>query len=464
MTRRYLALSATLLALAGVTSASGQAVPLADPIPGAIPLSRVAVSLQPVAVGLAAPILLETSGAGDARLFVVDQTGKVLVIKRGVIQPTPLLDISGVMAQLPPTNPGDPQGLNPGYDERGLLGLAFHPDFRVPGRPGSRAFYTYHSVPPIRAADFPAPAYPGATVVPAGQMAIAEWRVSRANPDVVDPSSFRELLRLDKPQNNHNGGTLAFGPDGLLYASVGDGGAGNDSGPGHNPYVGNGQDLTSILGKILRIDPIHPSLTANRVGAVSANGQYRIPASNPFVPFPGVVKEVYALGFRNPFRFSFDRVGGDLIVGDVGQNNVEEVDIVRKGGDYGWRIKEGTFLFNPADGTVSTDRAPNPFFVDPVVQYDHNQPRGPSPSAILGGYVYRGNAIRALRGKYVFADFSGIVFAADLKAKTIERLLPDVGFSIKGVGQDNAGELYILGSTNPGLSGNLGMILALRPN
>ena len=180
------------------------------------------------------------AGIGAVARYVVDQTGLILIIKGGIVQATPFLDITGVVAQLNPAFGRGAHGLNPGYDERGLLGLAFHPGFRDEGSPGYRTLYTLHNV---RAADFPQPPFPP-TAPPNCQEVIAEWKVSLSNPDVVDPATYREVLRYDKPEFNHNGGTVAFGPDGLLYAALGDGGAANDVGNGHIPGTGNAQRST----------------------------------------------------------------------------------------------------------------------------------------------------------------------------------------------------------------------------
>jgi hypothetical protein len=399
------------------------------------------------------------------RAFVVDQAGRVPLLKNGALQPTPLLDLSGVLAGLPPASPGAPAGLNPGYDERGLLSLAFHPGFLDPQSAGYHTLYTLHNVPHGRAADFPEPPYPGPGVMPNCQEVIAEWRVNPRNPEAVDPTTYREVLRFDKPEFNHNGGTLLFGPDGDLYASFGDGGNGNDVGPGHNPATGNAQDLSTILGKVIRIHPVDPRLTGPQAGAVSANGRYRIPTDNPFFGRRGALREVYAYGFRNPYRMSFDAAGGALVVADVGQDSVEEVDVVTKGGNYGWPLKEGAFLFNRSTGGVFTDPHPNPALINPVVQYDHDDFERPGvevPVAVIGGFVYRGAAIPRLSGRYVFADFSGRLFDADLRTGAIERLLT-LGVFIKGFGADASGELYVLATANEGPTGRTGTVLALQP-
>jgi hypothetical protein len=466
MTRRILVATIGMFALTAHVPARAQA--LKDPIPRPIPVSDIAVRLTPVATGLQAPIYLTTSGRGGGEKYVVDQTGLVLVLKGDGVEPTPLLDITSVISQLSPAFPGAPEGLNPGYDERGLLGLAFHPGFNDGNSPGFRTLYTLHNVPVTKAADFPEPPFPAPGQTPNCQEVIAEWKVARGGDGrgrghgAVDPDSYREILRFDRPQFNHNGGTIAFGPDGLLYGAFGDGGNANDVGPGHNPATGNAQDLTTILGKMIRIDPLSPRLS--RSGELSANGQYRIPRDNPFLRNPAAVKEIYAYGFRNPFRFSFDADGGRLVLGDVGQNNIEEVDVVVRGGNYGWHFKEGAFPFNPADGTVSAPAGPTPGLIDPVVEYDHFEATANAVTriAIVGGFVYRGQQIPELEGKYVCADLNGILFVADLKTGRLEQLIPSVGMFVKGIGQDAHNELYVMGSAKEGPSGNVGVVARLQ--
>jgi glucose/arabinose dehydrogenase len=289
-------------------------------------------------------------------------------------------------------------------------------------------------------------------------------------------NSARELMRIDKPQFNHNGGALVFGPDKLLYISLGDGGNANDEGPGHVPE-GNAQSLSegNVLGKILRIDPL---------GSNSANGQYGLPADNPFVGKPGA-DEIYAYGFRNPFRMSFDNKTGRLWVGDVGQNNVEEVDVVRKGGNYGWRIKEGTFLFDtgaelpPPDtghGFVYQDSPGQPpGLIDPVAEYDHSDGPGLPETrvAVIGGFVYRGDDIKRLRGHYVFGDYSGEIgeavaghlFTLGSHRRVEELLVSDrqpLGLAVLGWGRDHDDELYLLANTSGTLNGTTGVVMKLQ--
>lgn len=469
MLHRAIAIPICLLVLGAARPAPAQTF-LSDPIPEPIPPSPIQVKLTPVLTGLTSPLELKAPGRHD-RVYILDQTGLILVLrKNGQVLPQKFLDITGVMAQLAPAFGSGPMGLNPGYDERGLLSMAFHPGFHDKKSPGYGKFYTLHNVPVTRVADFPQPQPP---LAPAGepncQEVIAEWRVSRHDPDVADPSSYRELLRSDKPQFNHNGGSLAFGPDGLLYASLGDGGAANDVGPGHLVGTGNAQSLMSIRGKVIRINPLHPALTSHRDGSVSANGQYRIPRDNPFVNRPDALGEIYAYGFRNPYRFSFDFEDGEddgegrLVLGDVGQNQIEEVDIVRRGGNYGWNLKEGTFRFDPSNGRVFAGPNPVPGLIDPVVEYDHFEATAGrvTRQAVVGGFVYRGSKIKALRGKYVFGELNGNLFVADLKSGRMEELIPDVGMFIKGFGQDAKGQLYVLGSTIEGPSGTGGQVLRI---
>lgn len=366
-------------------------------------------------------------------------------MKNNVLLATPFLDLSARLVTL-----------SPDYDERGLLGLAFHPGFNDPASPGFRKFYTYTSEPVAGAADFTVPK----TTAFDHQSVVAEWQASAGNPDVADPASRREVVRIDEPQSNHNGGKLAFRPgENYLYISLGDGGASNDVGDGHNNITGNGQDLTTVLGKILRIDPLDPALTPGSSDPAGANGHYRVPASNPFISSGTAVHEIYAYGLRNPFRFSFDAPSGRLIVGDVGQNNIEEVDFVEAGKNYGWNRKEGSFLFDPNDGSIMPDTSPDPTLTEPVLEYSHDD-----GEAVIGGLIDRGTGVPALAGLYVFGDFAeensgvGRLFYSDFTNGLIQELrIGDterafVG-SIKGFGKDDNGEIYVLGDTSGPLGG-----------
>ena len=428
----------TLTALVATSFAQG-------PIPTPIAKGTVTIQLQPVATGLVAPNLLISAPDGGNRQFIVDQPGQVRLIENGVLQPTPFLDTSSRLT---------PLGAN--YDERGLLGLAFDPGFAIPTSPGFRRLFTYTSEPVSGTADL---TDPFATTLNHHSV-IASWRVSPTNPNAVDPATRQEILRIDQPQSNHNGGHIEFGPDNHLYIALGDGGGANDNNAnGHNPTIGNGQDNNIALGKILRIDIS---------GTNSANGRYGIPSDNPFAAGGGV-REIYASGFRNPYRFSFN--GNNLLVADVGQNNIEELDLVTRGGNYGWRYKEGTFKFNPADGTVSSDLTGVPAgLTDPVFQYDHDE-----GITIIGGYVYRGGLLPDLAGKYVFGDFSrgfttpnGRLFYADLATAEIRELRigandNPLGLFVKGMGVDQNGEIYVLASTALGPSGTTGVVLKIVP-
>ena len=412
------------------------------------------IELDTIATGLTAPTDLVAAPGDTNRLFVVGQGGVITVIKNQLAVATPFLDVTDRMVTL-----------NPNYDERGLLGMAFHPGFNDPSNPGFRKLYTYTSEPITRPADFTVPNVNAHN----HQSVVAEWLVSENNPDVVNPASRREVMRIDQPQFNHNGGKIAFRPsDGKLYIALGDGGAANDVGAGHNPATGNAQDITNVLGKILRIDPLDPTVTNASSGAVSANGKYRVPNSNPFVGKAGV-DEIYSYGFRNPFRFSFDELTDKFIVADVGQNNVEEIDVVEAGKNYGWNRKEGSFLFNPADGSVSPDPSPDASLIDPIAEYGHQD-----GTAVMGGFVYRGTAVHALHGKYVFGELTKDFTAPGGRLFFLDGLTPGpvqefrlgnnnrkLGVYVKGIGQDQAGEIYVLTDSNIGPSGTTGKVLKI---
>ena len=421
------------------------------------------IELQTVATGLTSPIELLSANDGTGRLFIVDQTGKVLILNNATVSPTAFLDVSSRLVS----------PLKAAYDERGLLSIAFHPGFADPASPGYRKIYTNTSEPVAGAADFTVP-------VPTGfifnhQSVIAEWKVSAGNPNVIDPTTRREVMRIDEPQSNHNGCKLAFRPsDRYLYISLGDGGAANDAGSGHNAATGNGQDLTNVLGKILRIDPLDPALTASTSNdPASVNGKYRVPVSNPFVLTlqpANRVAEIYAYGLRNVFRFNFDPITDKLIAGDVGQDHIEEVDIIEAGKNYGWNRKEGTFLFNATNGNASIDPSPDPALTNPLAQYCHDD-----GIAILGGFVYRGSAVPGLVGKYVFGDLVAprtttgrLFYLDDLNSSSIREIRigndeRSLGLLLKGFGQDANGELYVLADTNIGPTGTTGRILKIVP-
>ncbi|GAB3083251.1 PQQ-dependent sugar dehydrogenase [Pedococcus soli] len=459
---RSIALAA--VAVIAVAAPVAAATALADPIPSPIPVSNTRIALKPVATGLVAPVTGAVAPGDHDHLYIADQGGQIWQVDvRGRSPKTLVADLSArLVSDLAKVIPGLP------YDERGLLGLAFDPGYKHNG-----LLYTFTSENPTPSPDFTT--QPGVTPG-GGQTVIAQWKVrnARAEHPVVDPSTRRELMRIDKPQFNHNGGEIAFGPDGKLYIAIGDGGAADDQGPGH-VAGGNAQSLAAgnVLGKVLRIDP-H--------GHNSANGQYGIPRSNPFVGREGA-DEIWAYGFRNPYRFSFDSRSGRLVVGEVGQNDIEEVDVVRPGRNYGWPVKEGSFLFdNGGDGPgfVTAHSPGSPAgLVDPVLEYDHTAPGGtrcgggaPASAcqgiAVVGGYVYRGHDVKALRGHYVFGDYSR-AFAQPLGRLFVNKgsavtSLQDPGIAVFGFAQDRRGELYVLGNTTGVLSGTTGTVLRItRP-
>ncbi|HLL09817.1 MAG TPA: PQQ-dependent sugar dehydrogenase [Rubrivivax sp.] len=436
----------------------------------AITHGDIAINLLPVATGLSAPAYGTFAPGDPSRLYVVEQNGLLRVIQNGSLLAAPALDIRSRVA--PPLNPANAN------DERGFLGLAFHPNFNRAGSAGFGTLYTYNSepIPTGGAPTFAAPNNAPQTFM----NVVNEWRMSGG---VVDPTSRREVVSFGKNAGNHNGGTVLFGADGYLYLGLGDGGNANDVGPSHLEPGGNSQNLSTPMGKMLRIDPVNPTLTPTSADAVSGNGQYRIPVSNPFKA-PGQVAETFALGFRNPYRFAVDRTdlggNGQIIVADVGQNNIEEINRLQLGGNYGWAIKEGTFLFNRGNGTIGASTPGSPAgLVDPItgtlatMQYDHGD-----GISITGGFVYRGSLIPELYGKYVFGDLAirggprvdGRLFYGDLETGQIfEFLLPQFandqlpgGLTVHGFGEDAAGELYAM-VTNTAPNGNGGIVYMLTP-
>ena len=419
--------------------------PLDDPIPGPIRSSPVHVQLETVSTGLTAPNWGAAAPGDSDRLFVTDQPGTLWAVDLDTGTRTAFLDATGVVVPMGAFGPGS-------FDERGLLGVAFHPDYQKNG-----LLYTYTSEPVSGPADF--------STIPVGGMAnhqtvIREWQVpDPTNPaSVVDPGSTRVLLRIDSPQFNHNAGCINFGPDGLLYFTIGDGGAGDDQGAGH-ACDGNGQNFNTILGAIIRINPL---------GTDSANGEYGIPPTNPFVGVDGI-DEIYAYGLRNPFRFSFDSVTGDLYLGDVGQNDIEEVNIITSGGNYGWNHKEGSFFFvrnGSSSGYVTNRPLAGPTgLIDPIAEYDHDE-----GISVIGGFVYRGSAIPPLAGRYVFGEFGpafdsdGRLFHLGPGNEILEFDLgpKGVGLFVLGFGQDADGELYLMANSTGVPFMDTGVVLRIR--
>ena len=345
--------------------------------------------LQQVVAGLTFPVYL-TAPAGDpTRLFIVEKAGSIRIVKNGILLPAAFLDIS-------------PQISNLG--EQGLLGLAFDPNYAANGR-----FFVHYT-------DLQ------------GNTRVSRFQVS-ADPDLANAGSEQIILTQTQPYANHNGGQLLFGPDGMLYLGLGDGGSAGDP-------QGRGQDRSDLLGSILRVD-------------VQVGSPYTVPADNPFLSQTGVRPEIWSYGLRNPWRFSFDRGTGDLYIADVGESRFEEVDIspaaegAGKGLNYGWNLMEGKHCFS----TRSCDQTG---LTLPVDEYNHSQ-----GCSITGGYVYRGSAVPALQGLYFFADFcQGWVRSFRLAGGAATELTDwrvlQPGGSITSFGEDAAGELYLM-STNGGV-------------
>ncbi|HEV8340252.1 MAG TPA: PQQ-dependent sugar dehydrogenase [bacterium] len=342
----------------------------AQPLPG--------IRLTRVVGGLDAPVYLTHAGDRTGRLFVVEQGGAIRIIRDGSLLPRPFLDISARVIS---------------GGEMGLLSVAFHPRFASNGR-----FFVNYTANGDRL-----------------RTVIAEYRVSDDDPNVASRTE-RVVLTIDQPYRNHNGGLNLFGPDGMLYIGMGDGGSGGDP---HN----NGQRLDTLLGKMLRID-------------VDGGTPYRVPPDNPFVGRAGARGEIWAYGLRNPWRFSFDRRNGRLFVADVGQNAWEEIDLLERGGNYGWRIMEGAHCFRPQNG-CDRDR-----LALPIAEYGRE-----GGCSVTGGFVYRGSRIRDLVGRYLFADYcSGRLWMLTEGAAgrwTMNTLL-DSGLRVSSFGEDQDGELYVV--------------------
>ena len=334
-------------------------------------------------------------------IWVTEQTGKIWAIKNGAKGNEPLLDLSSKMVKL-----------HNGYEEKGLLGITLHPDFK-----NNKKFYTYYSRP----SEEKGSDHTGV---------LAEYKLPESG--VIDPNSGRIILTVEEPQGNHNGGCIKFGPDGYLYVSLGDGGGQHDE----HGTIGNGQNKNTLLGKILRID-------------VNTDNGYKVPADNPFVGKADTRPEIWAYGLRNPYRFSFDQKTGQLFAGDVGQDLWEEVDIITKGANYGWRIMEGTHCHN--DKNTPDESCDTSGITMPITEYSHKE-----GISVIGGYVYHGKQIPELDSKYVFADWTGPVFFLEKAGGKWERkkivfknIPPDL--KITGINEDTDGELYLLTNPDTGL-------------
>jgi glucose/arabinose dehydrogenase/plastocyanin len=432
-------------ATSAVVTVTVTTVSIPDPVSNHIAKGDITIELKTILAGLVSPLGLAMPDDSSGRMFVYDQAGLAQVVIGDNPLPTPLIDLRDRLVLLTT------------YDERGLLGLATHPNFAQ-----HPLIYTFTSEPVSASPDFTFPNPGGFTNC---QSVLAEWRMDTANTNQVDLSSRRELLRLDKPYMNHNGGEIRFGADGYLYISTGDGGLANDVGAGHLVAGGNAQSLQQPYGKILRIDVS---------GTNSANAHYGIPTDNPFVG-QNAVQEIYAYGLRNPYRFSFDSQTGYLYCSDAGQNTVEEVDLIVKGGNYAWNVKEGSFWFDSIAsdtnfGSVVTGpvKPVPPNLIDPLLEYDHFEGH-----VVIGGFVYHGTQIPQLQGRYVFGDWGSFgaptarLFYLDTNNvnKEFHIGLDDrpAGIWLKGFGQDTSGEIYVFGSRVLGPAGNTGVMLKIVP-
>jgi glucose/arabinose dehydrogenase len=362
-------------------------------------LSSADISLTRLESGLSDPVFTTSARDGTGRIFIVEKTGRILVRKDGAILATPFLDIRSAVTT---------------SNEQGLLGLAFHPSYAT-----NRTFYVdYTNVN--------------------GNTVIREYRASVTNPDRVEAHSGRTILKVTQPYANHNGGMIAFGPGGYLYIGMGDGGGAND--PGNRA-----QRVSTLLGKMLRID----------VNGRTSTRAYRIPSSNPYVGRTGL-NEIWQRGLRNPWRFSFDRANGNLWIGDVGQGSYEEVNRATntstgpsRGANWGWRVMEGRHCHIPSSRCSTSGKKL------PINAYTH---AANGRCAITGGYVYRGTAVPALAGYYVFGDFcSGEIFAiranSSYPATRITLAGAGSGRLISSFGESASGELYVVD-----LRGNLYLI------
>ena len=358
--------------------------PPAPPLPPAI-------SLIPVAGGFSLPVGITHAGDGSGRLFIVEQGGLVRIVKNGAVYPAPFLDVSS--------------RLKSGTGEQGLLGLAFPPNYG-PAHP-----YLYTN-------------YTGTQGV--GDTVISRFTAS-TDPDAAAPASEQQVLTIVQPFTNHNGGQLAFGPDGYLYIGMGDGGSAGD------PF-NNGQDSLTLPGKMLRVDVSSPA------------GGYSIPPGNPFVGNAAFRPEIWALGLRNPWRFSFDRQTGDLFIADVGQGVYEEVNFQAAasigGENYGWNIMEGMHCYNAA----SCDQTG---LTLPIAEYDHSR----GDCAVTGGFVYRGTLYPALQGTYLYGDYcSGRIWGLKITGTNVEnRLLIESGLLISSFGEDEDGNVYVADHRSGGI-------------
>ncbi len=405
------------------------------------------VGVELVAEGLTAPLTLAEAPDDSGRFFALEQVGRIRVIDAdGKLLDEPFLDFRD---RLDPT-------IEPGFDERGALGFAFHPDYAENGK-----LYVYYSAPLRDGHDLQNEEWGTHT------SHIAEIRVSEDDPNKADPDYERLVLQVDQPQFAHNAGTLTFGPKGMLFVALGDGGSAPEN--GDYPREGTSQMPDDLLGKILRID------------VNQENGKaYGIPEDNPFVGKDDYRGEIYAMGFRNPYKIAFDPDGsGRLFAGDVGQNSYEEIDLVVPGGNYGWAVKEATHCFDWDDFEGHFEGCDDEGMIDPIIEYKNggkHADEGEGRSTI-GGVIYRGSALPDLDGKLVFGDWSidggeptGVIYQAtpddqEGKAWDYERIQIEGGFPhfLLGIAHDRDNELYLLTHDAQGPEGEGGKIFKLVP-
>jgi glucose/arabinose dehydrogenase len=339
------------------------------------------VDKQLVADGFELPVYVTHAGDGSGRIFVVEKRGRIRIIKEGEVVETPYLDITSIVGS--------------SGNEQGFLSFAFHPDYKNNG-----LFYVSYNDKE-------------------GDTVIARYQVSSDDPDVADPDSGKQILFQEQPYPNHNGGLIKFGPDGYLYIGLGDGGSGGD------PQE-NGQNRKSLLGKILRID-------------VNNGDPYSIPDDNPFANGQEGAPEVWSYGLRNPWRFSFDRATGDMYIGDVGQNVIEEIDFqpAGQGGlNFGWNIMEASSCYPPNQDTCTKNG-----LILPIAEYTHRM-----GNSVTGGYVYNGAQFPEMQGYYLYGDFSSSrLWALKQTSEGVFEVaeLPMLDIGLSSFGEDEAGELYV---------------------
>ncbi|MGZ8432516.1 MAG: PQQ-dependent sugar dehydrogenase [Candidatus Deferrimicrobiaceae bacterium] len=375
-----------VLAFLAIAGCAGSSSTVPPPAPAPAPATWPQVSLSRVAGGFVLPVHVTHAGDGSGRIFVVEQAGRIRILDNGVVLPTSFLDLASM----------NPPRLIAG-GEQGLLSVAFPPGFAA-----KRYFYVNY------------------TRAPDGASVVALYRVSAGDANSADPATEEIVLIIPQPFPNHNGGQLAFGPDGYLYIGMGDGGSGGDP-------LNNGQTPGTFLGKLLRID------------VESGVQPYKVPPDNPFLLSAGFLPEIWSLGLRNPWRFSFDRLTGDLYIADVGQGAFEEIDVQPAGStggqNYGWNIMEGDSCFPPGTVGCGSTGLALPAFV-----YDHSL-----GCSVTGGHVYRGSALPSLQGVYLFGDFcSGRIWGIRKNGAAWDNaLLADTELTITTFGDDEAGNVYV---------------------